>query len=316
MDDGFNEPDLAHGDSVLEWLDEIAEAEGLSREAAIQYLISSYWRLEEVVDLLDTGDSRSGSVVESEPSEPLPAPSEINGLHERFDTLLDDIRARDERADERVDVHTALAELGERLEHLEAALEGDSVGQDEPVEDWADELPESHSRLDSLAGDVTAVEDRMDALAESTVTADELDAIIEQTRGFQDSITRKHDSLRDRVVTEFDHIRTVLEHLVETTAANERRADRLAAELRQELRGYLADRETLATITRRANRQGIAAATCEHCGTDVDLSLLQSPDCPNCERAFTDLETTRGLFGLLRSHVLTVSDATGHSNRG
>jgi hypothetical protein len=40
---------------VLDWLDEIAAAEGLSREDAIEYLISSYWRLEEIVENLEAG---------------------------------------------------------------------------------------------------------------------------------------------------------------------------------------------------------------------------------------------------------------------
>lgn len=314
MDDRFNELGGADGESVLNWLDEIAEAEGLSREAAIQYLISSYWRLEEVVDLLEAGEGRSASVVDAGPTDDLPAPTEIDGLHERFDTLLDELRYRDEPPGERLELLPGIVELGERLERLEETLEADAFDS-QGFEDLADQAAAYQSRLASLEADMYGVGDRVDDLAESAVTEERLDAVVDQTRVFQDSISRQQDSLRDRVRTEFDHIRTILDHLLDATASNERRTDRLAVELRQELRAHVADRETLATITRTANRQGISEATCEHCGTDVDLSMLQSPVCPNCAQDFTDLETTRRLFGLFRSHLLTVSDASSRPHR-
>lgn len=321
---------------VLDWLDEIAEAEGLSREAAVEYLVSSYWRLEEIVDLLEAGQEPSAPDTTPERSAAGDDPSELDDLHARFDYLLDDLQGREARSSEGAEFRRSVVELGDRLERLEEALEPETAADPEPepaaladrlstvearlasleaeLDDRSrgepDELEAAldavKRRVASLAGELDGVESRVDELAESATTEERLDAMNQQVRSFQGSISRRHDSLHERVHGEFTHIRTILEHLLEATQANESRLDGAVEELEATLRSAAADREALAAITRTANRRGVSTADCEHCGESVDLGMLQTAECPGCEHAFDALETTAGLFGLFPSSTLTV----------
>ncbi len=153
---------------------------------------------------------------------------------------------------------------------------------------------------------LAAVERELEELAEVAATEDSVDGVIRQSRSFQDSISRDHDALRDRVQTEFSHIRTILTHLLDVTQSNEARTERLVDEFRDSLRAHLADRETLEAITRTANRRGVRRADCGHCGAAVDLAMLNAPTCPSCEHGFVDLETSSGTLGLFRSSTLVV----------
>ncbi|MDZ7701307.1 MAG: hypothetical protein U5J98_04150 [Halobacteriales archaeon] len=353
---------------VLDWLDEIAEAEGLSRQAAVEYLVSSYWRLEEIVDLLEAGGEPSTAT--DERSAAPDDRSDLDDLHARFDNLIDDLQAREAGSSTGDDFMRSVAELGDRLERLENLLKTGAVEPPEPapeppsVEDRVDTLegrleslraelggrsggdPELAAdlddrlstvearleslhaeledvargdidelaaavddverRADSLAGDLRSVGSRVSALDDTVATEEQLEAMSDQVRSFQGRISRRHDSLHDRVHTEFTHIRTILEHLIEATQANESRLEGTVDELEAALRAEQADREVLAAITRTANRRGVSTADCEHCGESVDLAMLQAAECPHCERAFEDLETTGGLFGLFPSNTLRV----------
>lgn len=353
---------------VLDWIDEIAEAEGLSREAAVEYLVSSYWRLEEIVDLLEAGQEPSTPDARGEGSETGDDRSELDDLHARFDKLLDDLQSRETGRSEEDEFRRSVVELADRLERLEAVLETEagtaapeptpeppsledriaavegrlesiSAELDDGSREDTDELDDrlsaverrlesvraelddvAHGDLDelaaavddverraeSLAGELESVESRVEAVAETAASEEQLDAMTRQVRSFQSSITTRHESLHDRVHAEFTHIRTILEHLLDATKANEARLDGAVDELEAALRSERADREALAGITRTANRRGVSTADCEHCGESVDIAMLQTAECPGCERAFDDLETTGGLFGLFPSSTLTV----------
>ena len=277
MADGPSGPrdDEPVAEPVLEWLDEVAAAEGLSREAAVKYLVSSYWRLEEIVDLLHASEDGGADAREA---------AELEDLNARFDSLVDDLQARRDRDGERRPTG-----LGERLDELE-----DAMG------------PAPEPEGDDLADRVDALEARLDELAASAASEEAVADLTRQTRSFQDSISRDHDALRDRVQTEFTHIRTILTHLLDATQSSEDGTERLLEEFRDTLRAHLADRETLEAITRTANRRGVRRADCGHCGATVDLAMLNAPTCPSCEHRFVDLETTSGPLGLFSSSTLLV----------
>lgn len=306
---GGSRDDARVSESVLDWLDEIAEAEGLSREEAVEYLISSYWRLEEIVDLLEDGDVTPAGVEDTSAPE-LPPPSDVDGLHDRFDSLLDDLRGADGEPADPYRLLSALVELSNRLERLESTLVPTASSGSTGGDDLADERSTLDARVESLETSLADVEAQVDDVADAAVNEETFAAVTDQTRSFQDAITRQHDALRDRVQTEFDHIRTILTHLLDVTATNEARTDRLA-ELEADLEALRSERDTLAAIIRTANRRGVSEADCEHCGQTVDLSMLDSPVCPSCEHSFTDLETAGGWFGLFPSAVLTVAARSG-----
>ena len=296
-------PDDADAEPTLSWLDEIAEAEGLSREAAIEYLISSYWRLEEIVDLLEAGDGPLHEAASGGPAEP---DEDLAGLHERFDTLLEGLRDREASSGDHEEMLSSILELGDRLERIESTLEGDVAGDE--LADLRERLAAVESTDDELSAvkaGLGDLEDRLDDLEAAAVDADRFESFADRTASHQQELSARQDALRSRVKDEFEHIRTVLLHLLEDPAVDGdavRAVERALAELRS-------DREALAALTRAANRQGTRTADCGHCGSRVDIALLRSPTCPVCESRFTGLETAPRLLGLLDAHRLQVEPA-------
>lgn len=307
--------DDRRSEPVLDWLDEVAAAEGLSREAAVEYLISSYWRLEEIVDLLEAGDGEHDDAAGIARSEVEPASSDVEALHERFDTLLSDLRRREEGPDDREALLSSVLELGDRLERLEETLAaGAGPGRPEPA--LTDGLSALRDRLDSVETAVDAVEgdvatgaasrqqlaDRLAALEGVAVSEEAFETFADRTESRQRDMGRHHDALRASVRTEFDHIRTVLVHLLDEPDTD----GGTLGTIGRELAAFRADREAVASLTRAANRQGTREASCEHCGAAVDLGLLRTPICPVCEQRFTDLETTQRFLGMFDTHRLRV----------
>lgn len=302
---------------LLDWLDEVAAAEGLSREDALEYLISSYWRLEEVVDLLEADDGPIEAAADREPPTDEPDRGDVVGLHERFDTLLSDLRRREGASDEQDALRSSILEMADRLERLEATLtEGHTADATtklerlrerlESLETTADDRAEAVEELGGDLATVTAglreLDERLVAVEAETVDRERFEAFADRTASTQQELRGQQDSLRARIHTEFDHIRTILIRLLEDPASD---AETVQA-IRRELAGLQADREDLGELTRSANRQGTREADCAHCGERVDIGLLRTPTCPVCESRFTDLETVPGFLGLFRSHRLKV----------
>ncbi|WP_408958546.1 hypothetical protein [Natrinema sp. 74] len=118
-------------------------------------------------------------------------------------------------------------------------------------------------------------------------------------------------ALADRVDRGFDNFETVLEELLDETDALAERSTVLAQtvlELREQ-RDALAERRRRRVAAERlqlaANRLGIRTATCEDCGSSVDIALLTAPECPRCASQFADVAERSSIFG---SHRLVTGD--------
>lgn len=301
---GRDDPD---DESVLDLLDEIAEAEGVSREEAVDHLVSSYWRLEEVADMLEQNELRPEADHDERQTPPFPDEDEIADLHARVDDLIGDLRGDRQPSSDRDDLRDSIASLVDKIERLEEQMEAEPADEpDEAVDTVESQLSDLRHRFESIEGSVSDLEARIDDIDDGTVSEEELESFLTQIETFQSQITRDHETLRDRVLEEFEHIRTVLESLLTKTDAH---GDRIAGIESQEgqFREFLRQQEQLRKIKRLADRAQVNSARCELCDEVVDLSLLETPVCPSCEHDITDLETERGFLGLSKSGVLRVS---------
>ncbi len=118
-------------------------------------------------------------------------------------------------------------------------------------------------------------------------------------------------ALEDRVDRGFDNFETVLEELLDEVDAHAERSSTLARavlELRAQ-RDALAqrrrNRDAAEQLQLAANRLGIRTATCEDCGSSVDIALLTAPECPRCTSQFADVAERSSIFG---SHRLLTGD--------
>ena len=152
----------------------------------------------------------------------------------------------------------------------------------------ADHVHESTAaRLDSLAADLAAVDDRIDQLASTT----DVDEQVETVRSHLDDVEDRLDALEDADLSRKTSrvaraVVTLQQRLdaVEQTVATQRRLD---------------------TLVTDANRHGVTSASCTNCDETVALGLLCAPVCPHCDREFVDVDPNPGFF---RSPKLVVAD--------
>ena len=153
-------------------------------------------------------------------------------------------------------------------------------------------------RVGALAERVESLEATLADVQQTSPAVDgELDALAGELEAVEAALRDDHGELRDRVDTEFGHLHAILEHLIEATDGLHGRADRLESRLEDGVRGLLSSQERLTGLKRTAAQIGARSAKCGYCGTEIDVALLPTPDCPQCDRRFQDVEPKRGWFG-------------------
>lgn len=261
-------------DSPEEWVDSIATAEGIPPEKVIQRLVSSYWTLTEIHDVLDGIDEDIGvnaidtdaesNAVDAEgetvPTDAdAPTADDVEELRERIDRLGE---KRDEDRETRADIEADLAQLTQRV---------DAVSQ---------QLRDRQSTLES----------RFDEELENLETI--LEYLVDTTDDLESAI---------------DGLERTTGDLVYTTDGLEGGLESVTEEL-EIVRSRRAERERLTDLRRTASQLGVRSAACEHCGTSVDIGVLPSADCPDCDRQFVDVERGRGWFGFGTDTLVTAGE--------
>lgn len=304
--------------SVEQWLEEIAQAEGLSREETLEDLVSSYWRLEEIFHLLQDTDIDLDRSPASPNKRDVVSERELEDLRSQVERIARELEESEANASSIAELQSAVNSLNSRLEQsedqlsemsseLSALLEGPLA---EP-EDLLDRLTTLERRMNRVESQVSQVDERLEDLEESAVTHDQFEAYVREVSSTQDALRNEHRSLKDLVRNEFGNIRTILTHLLESSGGNKERSRRANRKFEGDVQDHLEEEAKLASILRVANRDGIRTASCAHCDHSVDLSLLEAPACPNCERTFENLETSSRFLGLGRQNVLTLANGSG-----
>lgn len=318
MDDNTVDGEGVSSESVEEWLAEMAETEGRSQEEVLEELLSSYWRLEEIFHILqDSGiDLDNSPDLDEEPE--WASKTSLDELHDRVDRLATDLEKSQAETVSQRELKDAVSELETRLDAFETQF--DDLGRelsailDSPVGDpdrLADWLRSQDSRLERLEANVSDVDERVKGLSETTVSKEQFEAYTIQEKSFRESMWDEHRTLRDRVRTEFEHIRTIFDHVLELPGTDEDRLRNVVSPIEDSLEDHLEERETLRSLAQTANREGIREAACARCDQAVDLALLETPECPNCEGRFDRLETRPRYWGLSQRYVLSLVDEPG-----
>ena len=261
-------------DSPEEWVDSIATAEGIPPEKVIQRLVSSYWTLTEIHDVLDGIDEDIGvNAIDTD--------AESNAVDAEGETVPTDADAP--TADD-------VEELRERIDRL-------GEKRDEDRETRAD-----------IEADLAQLTQRVDAVSEQ--------------------LSDRQSTLESRFDEELENLETILEYLIDTTDGLESTVDgleRTTGDLKRTADGFedglesiseeletvrsrQAERERLTDLRRTASQLGVRSAACEHCGTSVDIGVLPSADCPECDRQFVDVERGRGWFGFGSDTLVTAGE--------
>ncbi|WP_435066177.1 hypothetical protein [Halobaculum sp. EA56] len=274
-------------DSLEEWLAEQAAREGVSEEELFQRLLSSYWTLNEVSQLLDSAEQNSlfGELSDRE-----------------ADDTTTDVRpdgepqsSSDTRSESDGDTSTEEDEkkLYERLGLLEAKLEAE-------IERGTEVESQLRSAIEQLEATETEV------VEHESKTRAQIRDLHEKIGAIESEITEEQDRIESRLDREFEDLETILEHLLTTTESLETQIERIERQQRSKtealqsaLEEVQVDQLQLQRLLQEAEEIGATSASCENCDTTIDLSLLASPECHNCGRRLTgiDEETKWFLFG-------------------
>ncbi|QAU13951.1 hypothetical protein EKH57_15190 [Halorubrum sp. BOL3-1] len=224
----------------------------------------------------------------------VPDADEVAAVESRLDDLDDDVDAKV------TDLRERFIDLYREVESLDAGEDGDGGAADA-------------ARLDGLADELEAVAaraDRLDAAIADAPSSDRLDDLGDHVDDLDDHVDERFDGLDDRLDAVDERVASV-ESDVAGISADElseiddklSRVANAVVKLKRRLDAAerdRADRERVDALTRTANRHGVRAADCDHCGGDVELGLLSTPECPHCGRRFEELEPNTGFLGTSR----------------
>ncbi|MFB6233045.1 MAG: hypothetical protein ABEH61_02180 [Haloarculaceae archaeon] len=143
---------------------------------------------------------------------------------------------------------------------------------------------------------------------ESSGAIDELDAELDEVRhriaeletAVNEELSGEATDLDDLeawIQNEFDNIEDVLEHLLSKTDNLEYRIGSAVDSQREQLEPLQeahAEQEDLTALKAEAIRKDVDTAACADCGESVDLGVLPTPYCPNCEQKLTGVEAGQG----------------------
>ncbi len=318
--------------SFDKWLDQHAESQNVSRQELFERLVSSYWTLNEMVQLLDDSGS-DASVRDIYPGGDdgtLGAAPRVGGGSDaiegperpsRRDRSAEPREQADGGADgdsgrtDREGRRGRIAALRDRLDDVEDRLDDQRAreqSRDRTLEAAAD-------RLSEIEADVEAVAAESEAARESLVDdyeslADRIDDLETDVDGRHKQLADEQKRLRSRLDAEFEDLETILEYLVarsddldaELSAVEERSDDELS-QLRWE-------REALRSLLSDAAGHDVHSGACEACGERVDLGLLADPYCPACDALLTGIdERDKWLF---LSDVVVTTDESRRRGAG
>jgi DNA repair ATPase RecN len=178
------------------------------------------------------------------------------------------------------------------------------------VEERLDEIDEEYMNLiEDVRERVIQVKREVDEKASTdhdhADLAERLESLAAETDRLTDDIDdieTRSEELETRIDTGFENYEDVLEYLTDTTDELQERTDLLAravVDVRDEVRRLAAEsarRTEAESLQLAANRLGIRTADCGHCETEVDIALLNAPECPHCASTFNDVDEKRGFF--------------------
>ncbi len=295
------------------WLVEIAEEEGSSPEAVLEQLMSTYWILNELTEVMDETPfeavTEGGEIseeadrdeilevietmAEMQSAQSAPEPATASGIDPGVIQLIEALKSdqsptggfdggaayRLERLQEEVnDLSSTVSELQSRTDGLDESLET--------------ALSEQEERLGEL-------EAELEALEASTVDPAELEDFEADMELRQAEVDNHVDRLEANFEEAYDTIERILDHLLTSTEQTETQLDAILDLMGSQVEDLAAandDYQRLIDLKREANRHGFASVTCDSCDEPIDIALLAEPFCPSCDRPIVGYEKKSSFF--------------------
>lgn len=196
-------------------------------------------------------------------------------------------------------------ELLHRFLHPEGDGDSPPVSRD-TIEELGHEIEATREEFQEKIEDVRQRVIQVKREADQKATADhahpEVETAFSQLQQQVDDFEGELAELEYQLTEGFENFQEILEYLTETTESLDTKLATLARavmNLRTQNQS-LAERHDRDLVLQRildaGNREHVTRAECQSCEEKIDLSLLSSPACPNCQELFSDLEVNKGFF--------------------
>lgn len=264
-----------------EWLDEQAGTLGVERERLVTQILASYHAAATLDGPLDATELLDLGAADFVDIEETVSESVDQQVHERLDVQIDDrldnlIQERvDEVVDERVD---------ERIDEVDSEFQENITDVRERVIQVKQEVdgkaPKVHTHEELAA--VDALDARVNDLA-ATLTS-----LREDTSDRLDTVEENLDDREDAAADLTDRLDDATEKL--------NRVAWVVSDLKEEVTGRDAHEQAVDRIRRAAAQEDVSSAKCERCDGNVQIGLLNEPECPHCQAAVSDVRPGGGFL--------------------
>ncbi len=199
--------------------------------------------------------------------------------------------------EELAELSTEVAEIETRHDATLVYLEADIDEALQTLDDLESEVEDlvTRAELASLAGsfhdELSAVQETTDELGDRVAHVADSQADL---RAEVSALGNDHGELVESIEQDFDGIEDLFRHLLTRTDDIEDRIDTVAdsrGDSLEAIEQYIQERDRFAALMREANQKGVSTAVCENCDTRVDLRLLESTRCPECDHTFSGVRT-------------------------
>ncbi len=299
-------------DALEQWVTETARQKGVSKQRLLDEILSSYWVLEELSEVVSNPDGSNDSTGEDhQPIESHQPTGRVDPTPEPQPQPTD--RSTDSQPDSQPESSTGVefSDLKSELQEIRSAVDELSTPGPDADPSEPDQRPETEFSFleDQLQDFSSAVVDHQTE-TESTVEeiSERLDTVDERLSEIESDLNSgmpiaelreavgenksAHAELESRIESEFDSIEQVLQHLLDTTDNIEHRLGAVSDSRQEALRPLQqrnAMQDQLADLKQEAIRHGVKSCNCDSCGQSIDLGLLERPECPSCERRATGI---------------------------
>lgn len=282
------------------WVAETAAKKDISEGELLDEILSSYWVLEELSDVIVDQEVDSESDTEENPIDAA-VPDRQPKAREPATPETQPRTRSVEPQPKSTDDKSEISGIEQELEKLRTVINELADNEDSP-EGGADEAGDEIDPAE-MFDDVTDGESKPDRLIGGGAI-EEIDAELVEVRSQLDSIETElgrnvaeleedQAHLEAWIKNEFDNIENVLEHLLSTTDNIEYRlgsAMEASREQIEPLQKAHAAQQQLNTLKSEAIKKGVETAECDDCSCEVSIGMLPEPNCPECGRKFTGVE--------------------------
>lgn len=312
----MSEDNKLTADEFLDWVEQTADTKEESTENVFDELVSAYWvytELQRTLDSIENPPVSESTEVAHRDEDPSSSPTpQRDQSDEGTVSNPPPDSSNKNRNETKMESNSSSSELWSRIYDVSRRIETYNKEQTE-------RLIQAETRIDSIERTMQSIENQSiehttttdNSVKESSEFYDELDEVRSELSALESdvqTIQQSYEELRAQVEQEFNSIETAFEKAIDSRENLEAELSDWSERVENDsamINSLVDDQKRLQEIKKEAMQLGVQDAKCEHCGEQVDISMLAAPECPHCETPFDNISPSG--WNPLRSNIMTTA---------